>query len=167
MKTKVEVGDLLYHSVHGMCRVKQVLKKTGNSADYALVPQLTNRTNLRYVVPHESLEESGFRKPVSAEEAEQILSYFRTGKRKEDLAANRITWAMAENMLTCSKETFQCKDQRTKMTLQKNAFGLVREIASVLNLPLRAAVNLIQKNLRGSSRLNPTVVTALEKAVEE
>jgi RNA polymerase-interacting CarD/CdnL/TRCF family regulator len=190
MKSKITIGDLLYHSVHGMCRVKEIVRTQGSSDSYALVPQLFSRMRLRYVIPQESLKESGFRAPVTLAEAGAILNYFRTGRKLDKSVAaaktavkkevkkleaptvpmppkDHSTWAMAETMMTCSREEFQFKEQRMRTLLHKDATGLVRELAFVFKVSLRDAVTMIQKNLRGTSKLNPAILSALEKASEE
>ena len=48
---KIVEGDLLYHPVHGLCRVKEIIKQNrSNSLYYSVVPKLTTQMKVRFVI---------------------------------------------------------------------------------------------------------------------
>lgn len=177
MKRSLTVGDLLYHSVHGVCRINEVVKES-KDVSYALVPKLPNKMKLRFVIAAKDLEVSGFHAPVSSKEAEKILNFLKTSKKKvsaangqqkteRSFAEDNTTWALAETILACSKDENQAKDQKKRQTLQRAATGLVKELAFALELSLKEASEAVHKCLKRSSKLNPLVAAALESAAEE
>lgn len=171
------VGDLLYHSVHGVCRINQVVKES-KDVSYALVPKMPNKMKLRFVIGAKDLQLSGFHAPVSSKEANKILDYLKTSKTagtpldaekkaERSFAEDNTTWALAEAILSCSQDEMQAKDQKKRQTLQRAATGLVKELAFALDISLKEAAALVQKNLKRSSKLNPLILAALETAAED
>ncbi|HXV27473.1 MAG TPA: hypothetical protein VD913_00765, partial [bacterium] len=62
--------DLLYHSVHGLCRVAQVSRKPETKeVSYSLLPVPANRAKIRFIIPQSSFENSGFSKLITVKEA--------------------------------------------------------------------------------------------------
>lgn len=177
MKRTLRVGSLLYHCVHGVCRVNEVLNEPGGIS-YALVPKLQNKMRLRFVIAAKDLEVSGFHVPVTPKEAEKILDFLKNSKKKivvpdplkkaeRSFAEDNTTWALAETILACSKDENQAKDQKKRQTLQRAATGLVKELAFALELSLKETSDAVQKSLRTSSKINPLVAAALETAAED
>ena len=72
MKQSLTVGDLLYHSVHGICRINEVVKES-KEVSYALVPKTPNKMKLRFVIGAKDLQISGFHAPVSSKEAACVV----------------------------------------------------------------------------------------------
>lgn len=165
MPEKISQGDLLYHSVHGLCRVKEVLNQ--NQADkksYAIVPKLTSLAKVRFVVSAEDVKASGFHSPVSLAEANQILEYLKTG---EKTAKENETWSLAETILSFSHDKSEARDQRKRQILARSARGLIGELAFVLEITVQEVVAKMRKSLTRSSKINPLVLTALTNAIED
>jgi len=173
------VGDLLYHSVHGICRVNEVAGKS-KEAVYTLAPKVPSRMKLRYVVAAKDLGESGFHTPITSREANRILEFLKTrrpavpvkapepGKKPEgSFAENNTTWALAQLIQICSADDNQAKDQKKRQNLQRAATGLVRELAFALEVPLKDAAEKIRGSLKKASRIHPLVAGALENAAED
>ncbi len=168
---KISIGSLLFHAVHGMCRVREIM--SDNSGDsYGLVPSTPSRNAYRYVIHRQHLGESGFHEPISASGAQDILDYFRTGRKAGNVPAGEpaefSTWSVAESVMTCARDENQLKDLRKRSALNRNAYALVREFSCVLKITLTETVSLIHKSLRGSgAALNPAILNALEKALSD
>ncbi len=177
MKQSLTVGDLLYHSVHGICRINEVVKES-KDVSYALVPKTPNKMKLRFVIGAKDLQVSGFHAPVSSKEAAKILNFLKTSraagtpldaekKAERSFAEDNTTWALAAAILACSHDEAQAKDQKKRQTLQRAVTGLVKELSFAMEVSLKDAAAAVQKNLKRSTKLNPLVLAALESAGEE
>lgn len=174
-------GDLLYHAVHGLCRVDRVEKEQRNGkpvVTYALVPKVPNKMKMRYVIASTDLEVSGFHALVSLKDAEEILKYFKAGDvqavpeaREAGAVPNfhqeNQPWSLAQALLTFSQESLKLKDQRKLQLLERSAKGLVGELSFVMKTSLKETVGMVKKNLESSTRVNPQVLAALENACED
>ncbi len=160
MKENIVIDDLLFHSVHGLCRVSAVTPSAPSAeASYSLLPASSNRANVRFIVPESSLEESGFSKLISIREANAILEYFKTGDKKESECGQAWTQAMMIWSESSGKDL--AKDTRKRQKLERSVKGLAGELAFVLQFTLKEIANRIQKNLGVISKINPLVLTAL------
>lgn len=174
------IGDSLYHAVHGLCRVAEVLKKKDSGKEtisYALVPKIFNPWNLRYVLAKEHMEGSGFHALISLAEAKAILGYFRKGvfdipvipseERQRSFAEVHDTWALAKSILAAARQELVAKDQKRRQILERSARGLVLELAIVLQLPVKEAISQICQSLETTGKMHPLVKTALTNAGQD
>lgn len=158
MKKPIIKDDLLFHSVHGLCRVASINRAIPPSeASYSLLPIPTNRAKVRFTIPLSSLENSGFSKLISVKQANAILEYFRTGEKKD--SENGPAWILAEILRAESFSKDPAKDARKRQRLEQSVKGLAGELAFVLKLDMKETAAKIRKNL-GSS-INPLVLTVL------
>jgi len=175
-KNKLVNGDLLYHSIHGLCRVERVtrLSQPGQKGlSYSLVPKVATRMKARYVISDTDLEISGFHSLVSPKEANKILSYLKAGNSKNlpEMAASpnlqEQAWGLARALQTFAYDKFEAKDQRKRQALERSAKGLVGELSCVFKLTLKKTADRVLKNLGHASRINPSVLSALTLAGED
>ncbi|MBI3313910.1 MAG: hypothetical protein HYZ83_06720 [Candidatus Omnitrophica bacterium] len=163
MKETIVKDDLLFHSVHGLCRVSAVVQ-SGQSKEtsYALLPVLINRAKVRFVVPESSLESSGFSKLISSREADAILDYFKTGKKADSKCSQ--AWEQAVWIWSESYNKDSLKDARKRQKLERSVRGLSGELAYVLKMTVKEIAEKIRKNLGPVSQINPLVLTVLANA---
>lgn len=173
----MNVGDLLFHAVHGLCRIDKVMEKSPSgetSLCYALVPKARTKMKTRFVITAAGMEASGFHSPVSAKEADKILQYLKAGdssdaapKSASSVISQAQTWSLAQVILSLSFEKYEAKDQRKRQILERSVKGLIGELAYVFNTSLKETAAKIQTSLGRSSKINPLVLLALEHAGEE
>ena len=75
-KEKIANGDLLYHPIHGLCRVERVTRPSSpgqGDLSYSLVPKIAAKMKSRFVISAVDLEISGFHGLVTPREANKIL----------------------------------------------------------------------------------------------
>ena len=165
MMKKFVPGVLLFHSIHGLCRIKEIIqqKQMDKAAlYYALIPQMGTRTSERFLIPVEHVETSGFHSPASLQQANAALDFLKGyGKL---LTQTIPLWVMAKEILVFCQETPQATDQRTRQALQRSVRGLIGELAIVLEISLQEAATKVRKNLQCSFKLNPLLLAALSNA---
>jgi hypothetical protein len=175
-KEKIVNGDLLYHPIHGLCRVERVTPPSpSNQAglSYSLVPKVATRMKSRFVISATDLEVSGFHGLVSPKEANKILHYLKAGNSKNRLGTVVSSnlpdqaWGLARALQTFAYDKFEAKDQRKRQALERSAKGLVGELSCVFKLTLKKAADRVLKNLGHTSRINPSVLSALALAGED
>lgn len=178
---KIVQGDLLYHAVHGLCKVDKVTKEKQNGKDvfmYALVPKVANRMKMRFTIAAPDLEVSGFHTVVSLKEANKILDYLKAGDtaavpaksvpRPVAAFAQPVeTWDLAQTILSFAREKFEAKDQRKRQMLERSAKGLIGELAFVFKSSLKETAEKVQNSLGKPSKVNPSVLMALTNAGDE
>ena len=179
-KKTISTGTLLYHSVHGLCRVDRVMNEREGGKDVlkcVLVPKIASKMKVRYVMPVADLENSGFHEPVSVKGANEILDYLKVGDVSEH--AEAITDVLtsfptdyslrtfAKTIRALSKNGLEIKDQRKRQMLERSAKGLVGELSWTLQMPLKETVQKVCKSLGGRAKMNAVVLTALERAGED
>jgi RNA polymerase-interacting CarD/CdnL/TRCF family regulator len=184
MSKKIGAGDLLYHAVHGLCRVREVIRKKEANQEvvyYSLVPKVPGQMKFSLMIDGRGIEASGFHAPVTPKEANKILEYLKTAsaapvenrleeiKEKNDrsFAEHNTTWALAKCILNCSRNEMQAKDQKRRQNLDRAAAGLVKELAFALKISVQDVVAKVQKSLEQHSKVHPLVITALQNSVEE
>ncbi len=178
---KIAQGDLLYHAVHGLCRMDKMTKEKQGGKDvimYSLVPKVANRMKMRFTIAATDLEASGFHTVVSLKEANKILDYLKAGD-KEAIPAESApravsafaqpveTWGLAQTILSFAREKFEAKDQRKRQMLERSAKGLVGELAFVFKSSLKETAEKVQSSLGKPSKVNPSVLLALTNAGDE
>jgi RNA polymerase-interacting CarD/CdnL/TRCF family regulator len=160
VKEKIIKADLLFHSVHGLCRVAAVTRPpVSPEVTYTLVPVAITHARVRFTVPLNSLESSGFNKLITPKQANAILEYFKTGQKKE--SAGGSAWLLAMMIWTesCSKESV--KDVRKRQRLERSVNGLAEELALVLKTTAFDIAEKMQTNLAALTTINPLVLSAL------
>jgi RNA polymerase-interacting CarD/CdnL/TRCF family regulator len=165
-KKELSQGALLFHAVHGVCRIEDIVHEnhTGKEVrSYSLVPKTATRMKVRFVVSVDDVQASGFHSPVSLEEAREILAYLKAGVRTE-VPNQEQAWTLASAMLSYLHEKWEVRDARKRQSLQRSAQGLVGELAYALKMTLKEAADSVQKSLGNSSQINPMVLAALAQA---
>lgn len=169
MKTKkIASGSFLYHPIHGICRVDRVIQQehAGKKAlTYSLVPKISNRMKMRFVIAAAEMEISGFHDLVSVKEANDILEYLKTGDNK--MVQTRPTWLLAQSILSFCCEDLLVGKQRKLQVLRDSVRGLTGELACVFKVNLKEAVEMIKKNLKAQHLKNVSVIAALENAADD
>lgn len=169
-KEKIVNGDLLYHSTHGLCRVERV---THPGPSYSLVPKIAVKMKSRFVISATDMEVSGFHRLISPREANKILRYLKVGNGKKhskpSVSSNPQVhaWGLAQGLLGFAYDKFEAKDQKKRQALERSVRGLVGELSCVFKLTPKKTVGKIQKNLGRTSRINPSVLSALTLAGED
>ena len=162
-------GDLLYHAVHGLCRVDEVESENRAGKEvprYSLVPKTANKMKVRFVVSAIDLGISGFHAPVSSKAANEILDYLKAGTLTA-IPEEEQAWGLAKAILSSSHDRPEFKDARKRQMLERSAKGLVGELAFVLKMTLKEMSVSIQKSLGNASQISPMVLTALAHAGED
>lgn len=176
-KRKVALGDLLYHSTHGLCRVNQLINENRGGQEtlcYVLVPKIATRAKTRFVIEDTSLQASGFHPLVSVREANKILDYLTAGeietvdsnsdqKLGETFIQDHNALGFAKKILILCRQDFEGKNKRSRQALERSTKGLVGEFAYVFKITLKEASEKIQKCLRNISKVNPLVFSILEQ----
>jgi RNA polymerase-interacting CarD/CdnL/TRCF family regulator len=176
-KIAFKAGDLLYHPVHGLCRIREIVKQNGSSKGeasyYALVPKLVSKMGVRFLVATNAVEESGFHSPLVPKEAKEILDYLKEGEETVDamsgnqnkgaraFAQSDGAWAFAKAILVSSRDKQEDKKQRTYQLVERAAKGLVHELAFVLEITAKQAAEKVKKSLGHGVRVNPSVLAIL------
>jgi hypothetical protein len=175
-KAKIVNGDLLYHSTHGLCRVERVTRPSASGQEglsYSLVPKVAAKMKSRFVISASDLEISGFHGLVSPKEANKILNYLKSGNGKSrpgtdsTQAPQDQAWGLAHALQTFAYDKFEAKDQRKRQALERSARGLVGELSCVFKITLKKTADRVLKNLGHTSRINPSVLSALALAGED
>lgn len=145
---------------------------------YALVPKVSNKMKIRFVITGAGMGTSGFHTLVSVKEANEILEYLKAGdsaaipadvapQAASSVAQSRQTWEQAQVILSFSDDKSEAKDQRKRQLLERSVKGLVGELASVFKITLKEAIAKVQKSLGNASKVNPLVLMALANAGED
>ncbi len=162
-------GDLLYHSVHGVCRMDRKIEQTQSGKKvrcYSLTPKALNNMKVRFIIGVKDIEVSGFHTIVSPKEANQILDYLKE-RDNTDVSVKNETWTLAKTILDLSREKADARDQRKRQMLERSVKGLLGELAFVLKITLKETATRIQKSLGSPSKINPLVIGALANAAED
>lgn len=182
LREAIAKGDLLYHAVHGLCRMDRVIKQyhpgKGEILCYSLVPKATSRMKERFIVAMDDIEAAGFHLLISVKEANKILKYLKDGdssavpsdvvlNAQTSLAEPNQTWGLAQVILTSSCDKFEIKDQRKRQALERSAKGLVGELAFVFKTTPKEIAAMVQKSLGSVSKINRSVLVALAHASED
>jgi hypothetical protein len=181
IQEKIAQGDLLYHAVHGLCRVDEIgrQKESGKEVlSYSLVPKVANRMKVRFVIADTDLKASGFHALVSLKEANEILAYIEAGDIEAIPSAvgaraaassrpENQAWELAREVMTFSREHVEVKDQRKRQVLERSVSGLVRELAFVFKATLKETAGKVRRSLGETPKINPSVLAALVHVGED
>jgi len=174
----VRAGELLYHAAHGLCRVMEVERTSDRGTNLVLTPKVPGKMGIRFVVPADGLEATGFHPLVSPAEAKRVLEYFRDGKPEEafpapgesspGFAAENQTWALARTLLACCHDKVRdTKDKRLREAIDRSVRALVGELAYVLKLTPEQMVGRMRETLGSSTRKNVLLTTSLNAILED
>jgi len=156
-------NDLLFHAVHGLCRVAAMTRSVQEKElSYTLLPVTNNKAKIRFTIPESALKNSGFSKLLSVKEGHAILKYFKTGKTgKKDDSKDSQSWKLAMLIGSESSSKESVKDARKRQQVDSAVKGLTSELAFVLKMTLKEIAGTIRGNLGRISDINPLVLTAL------
>ncbi len=162
-------GDVLFHSIHGLCVVKGIIGKPSGleGLSYWIEPVRPGKHLSRYFVGVYQAIQSGFHRPISEKEIEGIFDSFRRGKlepeifpnenyslRLRTVAQGNTAQAFAEVLLMAvSKQLY--RDRGESKIVKHAAEALAQEIAIVLKVPVKKAFSLIRKHLRSHLAAHP------------
>jgi hypothetical protein len=127
----------------------------------------------RFVIDAKDLEVSGFHGLVSPKEANKILQFLKAGNGKKhpktetSKSLEDQAWGLARALQTFAYDKFEAKDHRKRQALERSAKGLVGELSCVFKLTLKKTADRVLKNLGHTSRINPSVLSALALAGED
>ena len=162
-------GDVLFHSIHGLCLVKGIVGKPGGleGLSYWIEPARHAKHLSRYFVSVHQAIESGFHRPISKKEIEGIFASFRCGKTepksspREDYALKlraasqgNTAQAFAEVLRMAVSKRSYCDRGESKI-VKHAADALAQEIAIVLKITVPKAFSLIRKHLRAHLAAHP------------
>ncbi len=165
-KLTYQRGSLLYHSSHGPCRVKDVIKQTESGKDqfyYSLESKQTRFKRARFLIDSTQVETSGFHPAISSKEANQILEYLKTrnaedatlGKEQHKVILNLIEdnapWSFGKVILIFSREKDGKGAKGKREMLGRAAKGLISELSFALEITEEEALIRMKKSLRRSS----------------
>ena len=77
MQQEIVSGSLLYHEVHGLCRVDQLVKQTQAGKEvlcYSLLPKVANKMKVRFVISSTDIETSGFHSLIASGTTPKLLT---------------------------------------------------------------------------------------------
>lgn len=164
---KIIDGDLLFHAVHGLCRVERVIEQqqAGKKIKaYSIVPRVMSKMKVRFVVAVGDLEMAGFHRLISPKEAKKILNYLKAGDGSA--VQTEPKWILARNILAFSADKLKTRDQRRRQMLEQSIKGLVGEFAFVFKVTLKEAAAKIEKSLGKLPKTVPLLQTVLADAAE-
>lgn len=172
-RKEIAEGELLYHAVHGLCRLDRKIQQSEAGKKvlcYAVVPKKSNKMKIRFVIQAQEMQSSGFHSLVTLAEANRIMDYLKAGDTTASFANQNETWSLAQTVLSVSRdkpEPKDAKDQRKRAMLARSVKGLLGELAAVFNISIQEAAERMQKSLGRASKINPMVITAMTHAVED
>lgn len=169
LQKELAAGDLLFHAVHGVCRVDTIVNENHSGKEvrcYSLVPKVASRMKVRFVVSVVDVQASGFHAPVSLKEAREILDYLKAGvltaAPRQDEA-----WALARAILSSQCDKPELKDAKKRQMLERSAKGLVSELAFVFKMTLKDVAASVQRSLGNVSEISPMILAALAHAASD
>jgi RNA polymerase-interacting CarD/CdnL/TRCF family regulator len=162
-------GDVLFHSIHGLCVVKGIVGKPSGleGLSYWIEPARPGKHLSRYFVGVYQAIQSGFHRPISEKEIEGIFVSFRCGKtalehfpnenysfQLRTVSQGNTAQAFAKVILMAVSKQLYCDRGESKI-VKHAAEALAQEIAIVLKIPVKKAFSLIRKNLRSHLVVHP------------
>lgn len=156
---KKNINDLLFHASHGLCRIEKISRDSEDKETtvFVLIPVLKSFAKVRFMIPENKFEDSGFKTLMTVPEANQILDFFKTGK-KPDSGQN---WDMAIHIADEAHSGQTGKDLRKRQQLGQYVKALAGEISCVLQISIQEACDRIRKNLRQQCVIKAGVLVAL------
>lgn len=163
---KYAKGDKLFHSKHGLCRVKEITRQSGMKGYevcYCLEPVKSHHANPRFVVSVERIQQLGFHVPMTQRNVMKVIARLKKpgpnlAMPKEDrlqlvqASVKEGTPAgFAEVLILLYRIGEENMSHEERKAFQRSAEALVRELVYVLKIPGRKASGLVLKNLGPST----------------
>ena len=162
-------GDVLFHSIHELCVIKGIVGTPGGleGLSYWIEPVRPGKHLSRYFVGVHHVIQSGFHRPISKKEIEDIFEYFRRGESElknnpdenfsfqlRTIAQGNTAWAFAKTLLLVAsrRENYGREEGRL---VKHAADALAHEIALVLKIPVGKAFSMIRKHFRSQLAVHP------------
>ncbi len=179
-KLAYQRGFLFYHSSHGPCRVKDIIKQTQSGKDqyyYSLESKQPRFRGARFLIDSDQVETSGFHPAISPKEANKILDYLKTkdpsnrelGKEQSGMILGLIRentpWAFSRVVLIFSLEKDGKAAKGKREMLDRAAKGLIRELSFAFEISEEEALFRMKKSLERSSKVNPWVLDTLSHSL--
>lgn len=175
-KLAYQRGFLLYHSSHGPCRVKDIIKQTQSGKDqyyYSLESKQPRFRGAKFLIDTNQVETSGFHPAISQKEANQILDYLKTsdpedcelGERQPKVVLSLIhentPWAFARVVLIFSREHDGKSAKGKREMLGRAARGLALELSFALEIPEEEGLIRMKKSLKYNGKVNSWVLDTI------
>ncbi len=169
-------GHLLYHSSHGPCRVKDIVKQTQSGKDqyyYSLESKQARFRGAKFLIDSDQVSTSGFHPAISREEANRILDYLKTSDPEDrklgekqpkmilSLIQENTPWAFARVVLIFSREHDGKGAKGKREMLGRAAKGLALELSFALEIPEEEGLDRMKKSLKRSAKVNPWVLETI------
>jgi len=175
-KLAFQRGVLLYHSSHGPCHVKDIIKQTESGKDqyyYSLESKQTRFKGARFLIDTDQVESSGFHPAISSKEANQILAYLKTSDPEDrklgasqpktvvSLIQENAPWSFARVVLIFSREPGGKAAKGKREMLNRAVRGLALELSFALEIPEEEAIARMKKSLQSSAKANSWALEAV------
>ena len=169
-------GSLLYHSSHGPCRVRDVIKQTQSGKDqfyYSLESKQARFRRVRFLIDINQVKTSGFHPAISTKEAKKILDYLKTNDPNDrelgakqpkvilSLIEENAPWAFGRVVLIFSREKDGKGAKGKREMLGRAAKGLIRELSFALEIPEEEALFRMKQSLKHGAKVNPWVLDTI------
>src|SRR3989338_1483231 len=180
--TLYKKGCLLFHSSHGLCRIKEINKQIQSWKEqyyYSLESREARFKRAKFIIDASQINTSGFHLVISREEANKILNYLKTNdlsnenqniqelsKEVLSLIEKNTPWAFSKVILIYSREKNGQVAKGKREMLLRAVKGLMRELSFVLNLSEREVCQKVKKNLVYRSKANQWVLDAVLGTVQ-
>lgn len=167
MQKQLVRDDLIFHSAYGLCKVSEIIKENRSGEEilcYVIVPKVSSRSSVRFIVPVSTMEISSFHTLISPEEANEIIEYIKKGIDDPSFkeTGENHPWNLAKELLYLSGSKADIKDQKKRQTVKRSVKGLVEELALVSKTTFEEMAVKIQKYLGNISTINTIILQALE-----
>ena len=175
-KLAYQRGSLLFHSSHGPCHVRDIIKQTQSGKDlyyYSLESKQARFKRARFLIDADQVEISGFHPALSLKEAERILDYLKTSDPKDrklgagqpklvlKLIQENAPWAFGRVVLIFSREKAGQGAKGKREMLTRAAKGLMNELSYALEIPEEEALVRMKKSLQRGATVNPWVLETI------
>ncbi len=173
-------GHLLYHSSHGPCRVKDIIKESQSGKDqyyYSLESKQPRFRGAKFLIDSNQVETSGFHPAISQEEAHKILDYLGTSDPDDrklgdkqpkvilSLIQENAPWSFARVVLIFSREKDGKGAKGKREMLGRAAKGLVLELSFALEIPEEEGLVKLKKSLKRNAKVNPWVLDTISSVL--
>jgi len=118
MKNSITTRDLMFHGVHGLCRVTDIREDDGDRT-FTLMPVVRPSGKVTFNIPESSLEASGFEKFITAEEGRVILDFLENGEGGEDESNDSHAWQSARMLRGAARAEALAPNARERQRLDR------------------------------------------------
>lgn len=180
-KLAYQRGSLLYHSSHGPCRVKDVVKQTQSGKEqyyYSLESKQTRFRGAKFLIDIDQVKTSGFHPAISQQEANKILDYLETNDPNDrelgitqpkvvlHLIGENTPWTFSRVILIYSREKDGKGAKGKREMLSRAVRGLVNELSFALEIPEEETLVKMKKSLKHSSKVNSWVLDIISSILD-